>query len=83
MDLVTIADYIDDKCHNVTSTSWTCELLFMATTNGKDSIEMNILQFIAASSPYKQTQKRNVDCFKVYLHLKNYPSSGGISFNII
>ena len=40
-----IANYVNDKCHNVTSTSWTRELIFMATNNRNECI----LQFIVVT----------------------------------
>ena len=76
MDFDTIVDYIDEKFHNITASTWTCQLLFMAKTQVIESIEMDILQFTAATK-YKQTKNRNADSYKVYLHPEKYTSSGG------
>ena len=48
MDVDTIDDYIDDKCHNISATIWACQLLFMGKTVDKECKEMDILQFVAA-----------------------------------
>ena len=39
MDEGTIADYMDDKYHNVTATIWTCQLLLMNKTIDKECKE--------------------------------------------
>ena len=49
MDVDVIANYIDDKYHNITSTIWTCRLLFVGKTTKAESTEMDVLQFIVAT----------------------------------
>ena len=57
MDIYTIADYIDDICHNVIATMWTCQLLFMGKTIYKEYMVIDILQFNVVTQ-YKHTKKR-------------------------
>ena len=56
MDLNEIVNYIDQNCHECTSTPWTSELLFPSTINGGECIEQNILKYVDSKS-HKQTKK--------------------------
>ena len=71
------------NCHEQTSTPWTGELIFTSSINNNPCKDQNILQFVDSKN-HKQTKKRNIYCFKVYLNPEKYPSQQGynsVSFN--
>ena len=80
MDIDEIADYIDQNCHEITSTPWNSELLFPSSINDEECKQQNILKYIDSKN-HKQTKKRNVDRFKVYLNPQEYSSSDGYDSN--
>ena len=80
MDIHEIADYIDQTCHECNSTPWTNALIFSSSINGEDVVEQDILKYID-SKIHKQTKKRNVDRYKIYLNPKEYSSDGGYNSN--
>ena len=80
MDIDEIADYIDQNFHEFTSIPWTSELLIPSSINDEECKEQNILKHMDSKNP-KQTKKRNVDTFKVYLNPKKYSSTDGYDSN--
>ena len=76
MNVIEIADYIDMNFHESSITVWTGKLLFPSSINDEQCTDQNILQFVDSKN-HKQTKKRNIDRFKVYLNPIEYPSSEG------
>ena len=56
MSISVISDYIDKKCHVITSEPWLGELQFPCVVNGGALTTTDILQFVD-SKLYKQTKK--------------------------
>ena len=57
MSISEISDYIDKKCHVITSEPWLGELQFPCVMNGGALTTTDILQFVD-SKLYKQTKKK-------------------------